>query len=861
MDELVSIIVPVYNVEKYLRPCLDSILAQTYKNLEIILVDDGSPDHSGAICDEFAARDPRVRVIHKTNGGLSDARNAGLDIATGDYIGFVDSDDWIAEDMFEYLLRNILVHSADIAECGYYNVFPASTISNNTDNVIVYNTHDALTALLQLKIGNYAWNKLYKHSLFNDIRYPKGLLYEDVRTTYRLFAQCSTVVSLPEPKYYYRENTSGIVQNPTIGNKISCVESRMSRYRILNDSFPELRSQLLREIFIRYCMELRDVICLQPAEEFEAQKDSLAVVTDFLREYSGDILQYAKPGFLERLELKHMCAGTRKDWLRCGKLAKIQEIIRRLEKTNTWKRIKKKKKKLKEQTFCRRYYYKCLQLPIDNNLALLESRGGQDFASNIFYIAKELQSRGVRVVVSVWENDAPKIQRLLKIGGLESSELVFRNTKPYYKAFATAKYLFSDMVYSDTILKREGQIWVNVWHGTPLKCLEFDVKNQRHELGGAAREFLRTDYLAVPSDFMLDKLVDSARVRNLLSITKALYCGYPRNQVFFDDARRGQLRKEKQIDDKEVFVYMPTWRGTFYNHTQSDGTYSLLNTLRFFDETLKDNQILYVKLHNFDSSSVNFNSFSKVFPFPADCEPYEFLNTADCLITDYSSVFFDYANTGRKIVLFTHDREKYLSDRGLYISLDDLPFPKVNSFEELRGELNLQKGYDDAAFRAAYCTYDCADAAKKLIDHVLGVVPCETSPIHNNGKKNILYYDARFLYRPYKPENAIKTIASFDDTQANYFYGYKMKATKRCPKYLSSLPEEYGPYVLANLPVYTLWQWLLLKVFRYPSRRLSRYEANREMYGLPFDEIHIIDANPYDEHVRILPRYRDYKIK
>ena len=107
MDSCISIIVPIYNVEQYLRECVDSILAQSYQNLEIILVDDGSPDRCGAICDEYAAADPRIKVIHKVNGGLSDARNAGLEVATGDYIGFVDSDDWIAPDMFSYLLKGL----------------------------------------------------------------------------------------------------------------------------------------------------------------------------------------------------------------------------------------------------------------------------------------------------------------------------------------------------------------------------------------------------------------------------------------------------------------------------------------------------------------------------------------------------------------------------------------------------------------------------------------------------------------------------------------------------------------------------------------------------------------------------------
>ena len=860
MDDLISIIIPVYKVEKYLSQCLDSLLAQTYRNLEIILVDDDSPDSCGQICDDYAKKDGRIRVIHKSNGGLSSARNAGLDIAVGDYIGFIDSDDWIASDMFDYLLQNIKRYNADIAECGYYEVFPAYSIRNRVHGIQIYNGKDALSALLALKIGNYAWNKLYRRDLFADIRYPEGKNYEDVRTTYRLFGKARSVVSLAEAKYYYRQNNAGIVSNPSIENKISCVESRMSRYRLLHEDFPELRPQLLREIYNRYCMELRNTICSHSEEEFNAQKENLAEVTKFLNDFRADILQYTKSDYLERVQLKHMCSGTRKGWLRCGKIAKLQAIQRRIKKTNIWKRHNAKKKKYKAQTDFRKYYNKCLRLPIDENLALIESRGGQDLASNILFIARELKKRNMHIVISVWENDAPRVLAMAAQRGLGDIDVVYKKTRPYYKAFATAKYLFNDMVYDDTILKREGQIWTNVWHGTPLKCLEHDVKNQRHALGGASREFLRTDYLAVPSNFMLDCLVDSARVRELLTHTKALHCGYPRNQVFFDNIRRQELRSANHIDDKEVFVFMPTWRGTLANHGETAGRYALVNILSFFEESLKENQILYVKLHNYDTATVNLDNYSRIRPFPKDCDPYEFLNTADCLITDYSSVFFDFANTGRKIILFTYDRDEYLRTRGIYVSLDELPFPKAQNYEELLSQLNLKKDYNDDSFRAQYCSYDCADAAGKLVDHVLGISPCEEAVIPSNQKKNVLFYDARFLFRPYKPEKAVEAISSFKKDDANYFYGYKMNAAKRCPRYLEDLPPEYGPYVLCPAPVLTPWQKFLLSVFHYVTPSLARFEANREMYGLPFDEIHIIDDNPYDEHARIITILKEYTI-
>ena len=159
---LISIIVPVYDVEPYLRKCIDSILIQSYRDLEIILVDDGSPDNCGAICDEYAEKDKRIKVIHKKNGGLSDARNAGLDIATGEYIGFVDSDDWVMPDMYEYLYKAVKEYDADMSVCGYYDYWGKTISGRYCQDIQVYKGQEGIKALLDLKFGNYVWNKLYK---------------------------------------------------------------------------------------------------------------------------------------------------------------------------------------------------------------------------------------------------------------------------------------------------------------------------------------------------------------------------------------------------------------------------------------------------------------------------------------------------------------------------------------------------------------------------------------------------------------------------------------------------------------------------------------------------------------------------
>lgn len=218
----ISIIVPVYKVEAYLRKCVDSILAQTFQDFELILVDDGSPDSCPAICDEYEHKDIRVRVLHKPNGGLSDARNAGLAVARGRYVGFIDSDDWISEDMFELLYQAIKEHDADIAVSCHYTVTDNQpTRMNDFGRTAVLNQFQAIGEILKdREIKSYAWDKLYKTELFtnNDILYPVGFNYEDIYATYQLFMHASKVVLVNEPTYYYLRRDSGITGSTSLRN-------------------------------------------------------------------------------------------------------------------------------------------------------------------------------------------------------------------------------------------------------------------------------------------------------------------------------------------------------------------------------------------------------------------------------------------------------------------------------------------------------------------------------------------------------------------------------------------------------------------------------------------------------------------
>ena len=203
---LISLIVPVYNVKDYLRTCLQSILEQTYKNLEIILVDDGSDDGSSGICDEYARMDQRIKTIHLPHSGVSAARNAGLAAATGELLGFVDSDDWIDHDMYQYLYALMQEHDADVSACTYLleQEGRPSKIINNTGKLYVFSRKEIIRALVKNDlVKNYLWAKLFKRKLFDRLSFPVGRVYEDVAVLYKVFYSSQKVVLSCVSKYHY----------------------------------------------------------------------------------------------------------------------------------------------------------------------------------------------------------------------------------------------------------------------------------------------------------------------------------------------------------------------------------------------------------------------------------------------------------------------------------------------------------------------------------------------------------------------------------------------------------------------------------------------------------------------------------
>ena len=231
MHDLISVIIPVYKVEKYLCRCVDSVLEQTYTNMEIILVDDGSPDNCPVMCDEYARQDSRVKVIHQENAGLSGARNAGIDMAQGQWLAFVDSDDYLTADFLERLYQACVDTGSSLSVCRWEYVRGETIPEHGTGETRVYTGREML-ANLYVPDGAYfvvAWNKLYRKELFEDIRYPLGRIHEDEATTYRIYDKVKKAAYVDRSLYGYFVTPVSITRgfNPKRMDWVTAVAERL----------------------------------------------------------------------------------------------------------------------------------------------------------------------------------------------------------------------------------------------------------------------------------------------------------------------------------------------------------------------------------------------------------------------------------------------------------------------------------------------------------------------------------------------------------------------------------------------------------------------------------------------------------
>lgn len=249
---LISVIVPIYKVEPYFDKCISSIVNQTYTNLEIILVDDGSPDQCPQMCDAWAEKDARIRVIHKENGGLSDARNAGMAVATGELMTFVDSDDWIDPDMYKHLYQRMVEDYSDIAACGVQMVWEDGTpprILTRMGNHVL-SKEEAMQAIIEESwLKQPVWYKLYKTNLIKDILFPVGKYHEDVFWSYQAVDRANKISVSDHIGYYYLQRNGSIMGEGYSLKRLDAIEAKVQRHAYIKENFPMLENLSAKDLW------------------------------------------------------------------------------------------------------------------------------------------------------------------------------------------------------------------------------------------------------------------------------------------------------------------------------------------------------------------------------------------------------------------------------------------------------------------------------------------------------------------------------------------------------------------------------------------------------------------------------------
>lgn len=290
---LISVIIPIYMVEDYLERCINSVITQTYSNIEIILVNDGSKDGCGDICNAFQDRDERINVIHQSNGGLSDARNAGLKKATGDYIFYLDSDDWLKENCIERLVKKALEYDADIVQCNFYYTYPEHLLQDDRgfikgEHEKLLDSKEALERLIEnVEVKNFAWGKLIRSELAKQEHFPKGKLFEDTFWTHRIIAKTKTYLALKEPLLFYLQRDSSISYGKFNKRNLDRLEGMLLRYNFISKNCPDLSQPML-------------VKCLDAYQDmyFQALRTNEATIAQSIRDEYLKLYCQLSNGFL-----------------------------------------------------------------------------------------------------------------------------------------------------------------------------------------------------------------------------------------------------------------------------------------------------------------------------------------------------------------------------------------------------------------------------------------------------------------------------------------------------------------------------------------------------------------------------------
>ncbi len=486
----------------------------------------------------------------------------------------------------------------------------------------------------------------------------------------------------------------------------------------------------------------------------------------------------------------------------------------------------------------KRDYIAYCSLPIEEKTVLLEGGQGSNINGNMFAMLKELCENPkwaeYKPVLVVTEKTQQKAKARAELYGFKGVSFAVRDSKSYCKYLATAKYILTDNTFPPYFNKREGQIFLNTWHGTPLKTLGKANKSSLASLANVQKNYLMSDYALFPNEFTRQVFM---RDYDLSSIfTNVSFIGnYPRNYIFYDSAAGETMKQKLGLEGKRVFAYMPTWRDADTKAQKQKQIEKTTEILRAFDEKLDYDCVLLVNLHFLLASEINCEEFKHIEYFPSDYDTYEVLNGCDGLITDYSSVFFDFAVSGKSIILFAYDKADYLSSRGIYMDFEALPFPITESVDEVIGLMKKDIPVPQE-FLDEYCSFGDATSCERLFSLMLtGESDFYKLEKYNHAENLCLLYGG--LLQP----ASYRALKAYMDENPDYSYvvAYRKAMSPQNKEMLDKLVGDVPVYGLLTAYQYKLGElfvWVLACIFGcFKSKKLKQFfsrEKHRHFYTL-----------------------------
>jgi CDP-glycerol glycerophosphotransferase len=715
---LLSVVLPVYRVQGYLRESLDSVLGQSFTDVEVVAVDDRSPDHSGEILAEYAARDPRMKVISLTeNVGLGPARNVGLAHATGKYVWFLDSDDWLAPGALAAVARRLDALAPDVLIFDHVRAHWDGRVQPSASGPLL----DAAPSVFTLReypraidILHVAWNRVVRRDLLtrHAFRFDSGW-YEDVSFTYPVLAAAGRIAVLPRVCVYYRQRRVGAITR-TVGDRHFDIFPHWQRVFALLDErgldADELRAPLFRRMIWHYLTVLgnADRVRSRSRAEFFAR-----AAEEYRRQLPAG--GYPRPDGMEGVKHRLLARGryrTFEAMRQAFRLVKgVRPAVGRLR--GGAGRVGRRTRNL---AFRAAYHVHRLS-PVDDLLALYAAYWYRGYSCNpaaVYERARELVPavRGVWVVRRGREASIP-----------DGVPYVVEGSLRYYRALARARWMINNVNWPNWVVKRAGSTHVMTHHGTPLKAMCLD--QLRHPAGIGDTDLFAQLHRADRWDFSISANPFSTQVweRAYPSRYETLEVGYPRNDrlVTASAADADAARARLGLGPGETAVlYAPTYR------EWAGGDRPVLDVGEFAGQ-LPDDHVLLVRAHYFEEwvAAGWAAAGGRVLDVSGEPRVEELYLASDALITDYSSAMFDFAVLDRPIVIFAPDWDVYQSVRG--VTFDLMAEPPGAVARDLPSLVNLftTRGYaDDAAgkaralFRARFCALEDGGAAERVVNRV-----------------------------------------------------------------------------------------------------------------------------------------------